>query len=229
MRVVGSLRGAIPLREMLAWEMMRYALCSGYDVVIRQHLRAIARSGAGGHYRPGISEQHSRVCHTKRSRWYISRCRPLRQILAELSVSKGPKKSDARIPTITMVAIYCGKITHAHHAQSTIITVVAPEGIRDGRPCLIYWQWAVTGAGEANRNMEFTGQFTEMVYPSVECRESSDSYYWFTWNLRTNTMLLMNKLGQRCGEPIMLEKVYPVGICESGYWLTVADSARDAV
>lgn len=119
------------------------------------------------------------------------------------------------------MVIYCGKITNAHYAPSTIITVVAPEGIRDGRPCLIYWQWAVTVAGETNKNNEFTGQFTEKVYPVVECRESSGSYYWFTWNLRTNTMLLMNKYGGRSGEPIKLEKVYPVGICDFGYSLSV--------
>lgn len=109
-----------------------------------------------------------------------------------------------------MAVVYCGKITYAHHALSTIITVVAPEGIREGRPCLIYWQWAVTAAGEANRYVELTGQFTEKVYPLVECRDSN-SYHWFMWNLRTNTMFLMNKLMDKCGEPIMLEKVYPVG------------------
>lgn len=111
------------------------------------------------------------------------------------------------------MVIYCGKITYAHYAPSTIITVVAPEGISEGKPCLIFWQWAVTAAGEANWNKEFTGQFTEKVYPLVECRSSSDEYYWFTWNLRTNTMLLMNKQDKKCGEPIMLEKVYPVGRC----------------
>lgn len=115
-----------------------------------------------------------------------------------------------------MIAIYCGKISHAHYATSTIITVVAPEGILESKPCLIYWQWAVTAAGVANMNEEFTGQFTEKVYPVVECRSSTDAYYWFTWNLRTNTMLLMDNKGTRCGEPILVEKVYPVGICDSG-------------
>lgn len=114
-----------------------------------------------------------------------------------------------------MVVIYSGKITYQHYAQASIITVVVPEGILDGKPCLIYWQWAVTTAGEANLNKEFTGRFTEMEYPVVECRDSSDIYNWFTWNLRTNTMLLMIQKN-KCGEPIMLEKVYPVGSCNPG-------------
>lgn len=120
-----------------------------------------------------------------------------------------------------MVTVYCGKITYDRYAPSTIITVVAPDGIRESKPCLIYWQWAVASAGETNWNKEFTGQFTEKVYPVVECRSSSDGYYWFTWNLRTNKMLLMNNQGKQCGEPIMLEKVYPVGICHSRSSLTV--------
>lgn len=115
------------------------------------------------------------------------------------------------------MVIYCGKITYDRYAPSTIITVVAPEGIRDGLPCLIYWQWAVTVAGETKKNKEFTGKFAERVYPVVECRESSDSYYWFTWNLRTNTMVMMNKQGATCGEPIKLEKVYPVGVFDVRY------------
>ncbi|KAL0635409.1 hypothetical protein Q9L58_005617 [Maublancomyces gigas] len=120
-----------------------------------------------------------------------------------------------------MIAIYCGKIKYAHHAPSTIITVVAPEGIRESKPCLIYWQWAVTAVGVDNMNKEFTGLFIEKVYPVVECRSSSEGNYWFTWNLRINTMQLMNNQGNTCGEPIMLEKVYPVGICDSGSSLTV--------
>lgn len=111
-----------------------------------------------------------------------------------------------------MVVIYSGKITYQHYAPSTIITVVAPDGILDGKPCLIYWQWAVTSSGGPNMNKEFTGRFVEKAYPVVECRDSADIYNWFTWNLRTNTMLLMNQRDVKCGEEILLEKVYPVRV-----------------
>lgn len=183
-----------------------YGPRSGSDVLFRQQVRAIARSDAQGHDRPGISELHSRVMpHQTDQAVYIY-----------LAALEARNKSDTHILATTMVVIYCGKITYESYAPSTIITVVAPDGIRDGKPCLIYWQWAVTDAGKANWNKEFTGTFTEMVYPVVECKDSSDIHNWFTWNLRTNTMQLMNRLGNKAGQPIMLEKVYPVGSC--GPW-----------
>lgn len=179
-----------------------YGPRSDSDVVFRQQVRAIARSDAQGHRRPDISELHSRVM-------------PHQPIKRYIYISL-PNKSDTHILATTMVVIYCGKLTYELYAPSTIITVVAPDGIRDGKPCLIYWQWAVTEAGARNRNKEFTGTFTEKVYPVVECEDSSDVHNWFTWNLRTNTMQLMDHRGNKGGQPIMLEKVYPVGRC--GPW-----------
>lgn len=117
-----------------------------------------------------------------------------------------------------MTIIYCGKVNYQHYAPSSIITVIAPDGIRDGNPCVILWQWAVTTAGVPNLNKEFTGKFIEMVAPMVECRNSSDSTHWFTWNLRTNQMLMMSEINTQYGKPITLEKVYPVGTRES-VWL----------
>lgn len=117
-----------------------------------------------------------------------------------------------------MTIIYCGKLSHLPYATSSIITVIAPDGILDGKPCVILWQWAVTSTGIANLNMEFTGKFIEKVAPMVECRNSSDSNHWFTWNLRTNEMLMMSAENAQYGRPITLEKVYPVGMRDS-VWL----------
>lgn len=109
-----------------------------------------------------------------------------------------------------MTVIYCGKITWLPYAPSTIITVVVPNGINTGKPCLIYWQWAVTKSGAVNYNVEFTGAFVEKTAPMVECRGGADSYYWFTWNLRTNTLVMMDMDNIQSGDPVKLEKVFPV-------------------
>lgn len=117
-----------------------------------------------------------------------------------------------------MTIVFCGKVTHAHHAPTTIITVVVPEGIQADKPCLIFWQWAIIARTEVspsltNYNMEFIARFVEKVYPMVECRSPTDPNTWMSWNLRTNTMIMMDVAsGSALGEPIKLEKVYPVRI-----------------
>lgn len=111
-----------------------------------------------------------------------------------------------------MLNIYTGKIVFEAFATDTIITVVVPDAIATNHPCLIYWQWATTTAGTRNENNAYNAQFTAVTQSSVEVREPTprDPFYWFTWDVASNVLQLMNKYNTVCGDPIQLSLVYPV-------------------
>lgn len=118
--------------------------------------------------------------------------------------------------------IYTGKLNYGTHAPNTIITVVIPDAIEDGKLCLIYWQWANTADGTKHKNIAFTGKFTKTSKPKTEIRETESwgmdnpiPQYWFAFDFLAHKMQMMNICDVAVGDPIDLKTVYPVSFYNS--------------
>lgn len=122
--------------------------------------------------------------------------------------------------------VFKGVFNFDHNVVNGEIVVVVPGSQNAGERCLMYWQWTLMNNGDQNVDAEFVGKFAEQTgggfdfasrdveHPQYACLSTEDTFYWFLWNIQTNTLQLRNRWDTLCGRTIQLTQVFPVSYTE---------------